>query len=197
MLSLRGISLNWSTLLFLLSFSALATDAIAPADEAALRTEAKQIIQQFASTLQAALLASIEKDGLGAAIQVCKTEAPAIGEDLSSGGWRVARTSLKTRNANNQPDAWEMATLQAFEARQMTGESADTMVVTRTEPGPDGARFRLLKAIPTQPLCLNCHGSQLSDEVTGAIRVAYPEDKAIDYREGDIRGAFTLTKQLP
>ncbi|GAB54963.1 hypothetical protein GPUN_0828 [Glaciecola punicea ACAM 611] len=35
---------------------------------------------------------------------------------LSTDGWKVARTSLQTRNENNKADAWEIQTLHGFNA---------------------------------------------------------------------------------
>jgi hypothetical protein len=45
--------------------------------------------------------------------------------------------------------------------------------------------------------CLACHGS--GDEITPSVRAAisrdYPQDQAIDFQEGDLRGAIVVTFQ--
>ena len=54
--------------------------------------------------------------------------------------------------------------------------------------------FRYLSPIIINPPCLSCHGEKgkLSPVVLNAIEGKYPKDKAIDYRSGDLRGAFSL-----
>jgi hypothetical protein len=53
-----------------------------------------------------------------------------------------------------------------------------------------------MKAIPTGALCLQCHGLDIAPPVAEKIAELYPYDKATGYREGDIRGAFVVTKLI-
>jgi hypothetical protein len=53
-----------------------------------------------------------------------------------------------------------------------------------------------MKAIPTSGICLSCHGENLSKEVSTRLDQLYPEDNARGYKENDIRGAFTITRQI-
>lgn len=53
-----------------------------------------------------------------------------------------------------------------------------------------------MKAIPTAGLCLQCHGTAINPEVSAKLNELYPHDKAVGYREGDIRGAFLVTSKL-
>ena len=57
--------------------------------------------------------------------------------------------------------------------------------------------FRYMKAISTAALCLNCHGETLSPEVAVKIKELYPNDQAHGFKDGDLRGAFTVAKPLP
>ena len=43
-----------------------------------------------------------------------------------------------------------------------------------------------------QPLCLTCHGSELAPGVAEQISELYPEDHAIGFEAGDLRGVFWL-----
>ena len=54
-----------------------------------------------------------------------------------------------------------------------------------------------MKAIPTASLCLACHGEQLDSITRARIEKLYPRDQALGYKQGDIRGAFTITQPLP
>ncbi|MFD2111782.1 Tll0287-like domain-containing protein [Thiorhodococcus fuscus] len=159
--------------------------------------EAKGIVKQFATRLQGELQAAMKQGGPIKAISVCKERAPAIASSLArSSGWEVGRTSLKVRNTQNTPDDWERSVLTAFEERKTAGESVATMAYSEVVDTEQGQRFRFMKAIPTQEVCLACHGSSLSPEVTAALDKHYPEDQARGYAVGDIRGAFTLSKPL-
>ena len=55
-----------------------------------------------------------------------------------------------------------------------------------------------MKALPTQGLCLNCHGSEdkMAPEVKARLSELYPNDKATGYSEGQIRGALTVKRPL-
>ena len=55
-----------------------------------------------------------------------------------------------------------------------------------------------MKALPTQALCLQCHGAQasLSPAVKEKLSALYPQDKATGYSVGQIRGAMTIRKPL-
>ena len=53
-----------------------------------------------------------------------------------------------------------------------------------------------MKAIPTGGLCLQCHGTAIAPKLAEKLSELYPEDKATGYSEGEIRGAFVVTRQL-
>jgi len=58
--------------------------------------------------------------------------------------------------------------------------------------------YRFMKALPTQKLCLQCHGTPdtINAEVQAKLKELYPEDKAVGYGVNQIRGAMTLKKPL-
>lgn len=171
--------------------------ALASADDP-LTEEAKGLIKEFASQLQSELKSAIEAHGPVKAIAVCKERAPAIAAELSeSSGWEIGRTSLKVRNAAlNTPDEWETKVLMEFEHRLAAGEPVDRLSYSEVVEGEDGQVFRFMKAIPTQELCLACHGDHVSEPVLKALAEHYPQDQARGFKVGDIRGAFSLAKPL-
>lgn len=174
------------TLLTLISASALA------ADQQALTMEARGQVKAFAQALMGELKGSIEKDGPVAAISVCNTEAPAIATGLSQNGWQVGRTALKIRNPDNAPDAWETQVLNDFSTRIKAGEDPAMMEASKVVNG----EFRYMKAIPTAPLCVACHGAEVAPAVEAKLAELYPQDKARGFNVGDLRGAFTLRKSI-
>ena len=175
-----------------------ATAAFADQDLAARIAVSREAIKSFAGALQEQLMSSMAVGGPTAAIEVCKIAAPNIAAEVSDArGWRIGRTSLKLRNPDNAPDAWELAVLHEFEARNAAGEDPGTLdhgeIVVR-----GGQRtFRYMKAIGTQPVCTMCHGTSIAPEVTARLDALYPEDRARGFEVGDIRGAFSIAQPAP
>jgi len=53
-----------------------------------------------------------------------------------------------------------------------------------------------MKAQSVEAICLNCHGKSVAPGVKNIITQLYPEDVAMGYSLGQIRGAFSLVKSL-
>ena len=55
-----------------------------------------------------------------------------------------------------------------------------------------------MRAIPMQEQpCAACHGTNIAPEVKAAIDQAYPEDLAIGFKPGELRGAFLVGSSTP
>lgn len=148
----------------------------------------RALADRFQAELQQALAAAIAADGVAGAVTACAQIAPALAEGLSEeSGATVRRTALRVRNPAAAPDAFERAALERLAAAPLDAEGrpAEVMAV-------DGGRFRYLRAIPTRGLCLQCHGEAIAPEVKAAIAAAYPADRATGFREGELRGAFSI-----
>jgi hypothetical protein len=172
--------------------------AVEPAaSTGALAAEARAAIGKFAEKLKGELMGAMKVDGPVKAIDVCNVSAPAIATDASANGWTVGRTSLKVRNPKNAPDAWEEAALKEFEAAKAKGADPKTLEKSEVVETNGVRTFRFMKAIPAaaEP-CLACHGEAIKEPVKAKLAELYPADKATGYKEGDIRGAFTLAKTL-
>ena len=159
----------------------------------------REAAQKFGATLKEALQQALQSGGPVNGIAVCHEKAGQIAADLGQKqGMLIGRTSLKIRNPANAPDNWELAVLKQFEARKAQGEPADKLEFFAVIDDDQGQKtFRYMKAIPTAALCLNCHGEHLSPEVDAKLKELYPADQARGFKEGDLRGAFTLAKPVP
>ncbi len=193
-----AIALACGVLLAGLGGVAAAKDATAPDRIVQERIDASRaVVSDFATRLKGALVKAMETDGPIGAVEVCQTLAPRIAADASSKtGWRVGRTSLMTRNDANRPDAWEKDVLETFAARKAAGESPEKMESWVVVSDGSKEQFRYMKAIPTAPLCLTCHGTDVAPALRERIDALYPKDRATGYREGDVRGAFTITQPM-
>ncbi|MDX1692187.1 MAG: DUF3365 domain-containing protein [Ketobacteraceae bacterium] len=166
-------------------------------DKDALAAQAREVVRQYAESLQKTLKATIMTSGPASAVKTCKVHAPGISDQTAAlTGWQVARTSDKVRNPAHRPNRWEAEVLQEFSRKARAGipvEQLETYDVVQENGQPV---FRYMKAIEVKNLCLNCHGPQVSGPVKAAIDDLYPGDQATGYRLGDLRGAFTLRKPL-
>jgi hypothetical protein len=79
-----------------------------------------------------------------------------------------------------------------FDQRQARGESAAKMAFAEVVDG----KYRFMKAQGVEPVCLACHGANIKPEVEAALKEKYPGDMARGYMLGQIRGAFSLSRDL-
>lgn len=169
------------------------------ADEAKLLEEARGVAGSIPPKLLGVLQEEIQKGGPEGAIGVCREKAPAMAKAASEQtGWAIRRVSLKNRNPKAVPDAWEEAVLKEFDKRAAGGEKP-----TSLEKGEivsvDGKQvYRYMKALPTQDICLQCHGApdRVGPAVQAKLKELYPNDKAVGYGLAEIRGAMTIRKPL-
>ena len=163
-------------------------------DRQSLAAEASVIVKKFGALLQPRLKEALQTGGPVNAINVCSVQAPRIAAQLSAETqWSVKRVSLKPRNQQTaRPDDWEEKMLQQFDEDQRAGQAVEKMV----QAGIVDGQFRFIKAQAANALCLQCHGKPIDSTVEKALQQHYPEDMATGYSIGQIRGAFSLSKEL-
>lgn len=182
----RNIFLLSSFLLVLLVTSVEAED------QRVLRC--RVLARDFMTELKGELKSAIRGGGTVKAISVCREKAPELAGRYSLiPGVELGRTSERCRNPANRPDRWEKEGLALLEKRRLQGETLAGMEHWQ-EVEEDGKRsFRYMRAIPTGSLCLRCHGESIGSKLEKALRRIYPEDRAVGFRLGELRGAFTIT----
>jgi hypothetical protein len=89
----------------------------------------------------------------------------------------IGRTSHRLRSPDNQPPTWAEALIE-----RRAGEPVFLA-------GPEGELAAFLP-IRLKPECQMCHGTaeHVTDEVAAAIARDYPDDQAVGFAPGDIRG---------
>lgn len=169
------------------------------ADDAALFAETKKTALEIPPKLLAMLQEEIGKGDFNGAIAACREKAPKMAAAASQAtGWAIRRVSLRNRNPKATPDDWERAALEDFDRRAAAGENPATLEKTEIVITSGKRTLRFMKALPTQQLCLNCHGNQdqLAPEVKAKLSEVYPNDQATGYSLGQIRGALTVKRPL-
>ena len=167
------------------------------ADEAPWVGEARKIASAMPPKLLGVLKEEIHNGGPESAINVCREKAPQMAKAASEqSGWNIRRVSLRERNPKAVPDDWERAVLEDFDRRAAAGEDGAKMEKSELVAVGGKTEQRYMKALPTQAMCMTCHGAPatLDADLTEQLRKLYPDDKAVGYRPGDIRGAITMKK---
>jgi hypothetical protein len=162
---------------------AAAQQPTAGASAAEPEQRAREAIKALGGALKKELMQAMQR-GPDKAIQVCKTRAPQIARELSTGGLVIGRTSHRVRNPDNRPRRWVVPLLEAMrETPPKAGE-------LRTAELEGGKVLGVVQPILAAPLCLTCHGKELAPPIAAAIKQAYPEDQATGFSAGELRGVF-------
>lgn len=179
--------------------AALCMSLPALAQDAPWLTDARKVASSVPPKLLEVLSTQIAKDGPASAMAVCSEKAPQMAKAASEqSGWAIRRVSLLNRNPKAVPDVWEQAALEDFDRRTAAGEKPATLEKYEVVEAASGKEYRYMKALPTQQVCLACHGTsdKINPEVAEKIHTLYPADKATGYAIGQIRGAITIRKAL-
>lgn len=139
------------------------------------------LLKPFKTELQAALRDGIAQ-GPVEAISVCQVQAVEIAEKYSSQGVRMGRTSHRLRNSANAGPDWVKPILDEYLA-DVSKRKPQAVMISPQEVG-------YVEPILVQPVCLMCHGAELDAAVAGRINELYPEDQAVGFQTGDLRGVF-------
>jgi len=156
--------------------------------QAAIATTAAQdVISALQQRLKSRLQEAMAAGGATAAIEACADEAQGLTVLVAAGKRaRLGRASLRVRNPANQPPDWVQEWLESQGERHFDGVEGVVDVVET----PDGSTARVIKPIRVEESCLSCHGADIDPGVAAILAVRYPQDAAIGYAVGDLRGAM-------
>lgn len=168
-----------------------------PADELATQDVAQKsavLADRFQAELQAQLSAAMQQGGAVGAIEVCHAVAPAIASSLSEeSGAQVRRLALKQRNPTALAEGEWRRRLEALATAPVGPDGRPASLQWASGKGK-AAQTHYLRAIPMkeQP-CAACHGTNVAPDVRLRIQSLYPDDQAIGFRPGELRGAIAIS----
>ena len=154
---------------------------------------------EFMKSLKGILIKQIQTKGVLQAVSVCSDTAQVLTNNFGlQKGVFIRRVSLRNRNENNYPDDFEKMVLNKFELLKQNNELDDKTEHIETVKEGEYTYVRYLKPILIQAECLNCHGNpnDMMTDVKDLIMQKYPQDKAVGYSIGDLRGAVSVKKAL-
>ncbi len=149
-----------------------------------------RIIALTFDTLRNSLLEAIRSQGIENAIAFCNENAYPI-TGVYADSVTLRRTSLRFRNPKNRPDSLELSVLEEMAAQPKNTEGTGTKIIRRES----SSEIHYFKSIILQPMCLNCHGTpgeQIQDATLARIQQLYPDDKAVNFKAGDLRGVWHI-----
>jgi len=174
----------------------------AQAQDSEMLSLSRAISQVMLKELGQKLQSAMADGGAVNAIGVCNTQAPEIAGRVSAQNQvKLSRVGTRARNpVMGIPNDWQAKALAQFDAGLARGEKPAEMEFSEIITQADGSKeFHFAKPIVLQPMCVACHGSpeQISPEVQSKLSELYPNDKAVNYLPGQLRGAVVLSRSAP
>jgi hypothetical protein len=171
--------------------SALLLTSASVADDMAVKQEGIKYIKMLGGALKSQLQAKMKEDKSGlTALAFCTSSADKITKEVNEKlpeYATVRRTSFKVRNNKvNAADDSDTKAMEKFEA-EIKAKTLTPKTILMVE---EGDVTRVYKPLVTKAVCLKCHGTNMDPKIVDAIKSSYPHDKAIDFKEGDLRGVI-------
>ena len=151
-----------------------------------------EIINKTMKSLKSKLEVALKDGSTAEALKMCSTEAQKLTTLNNKKKTTIKRISLKYRNPANKPTKQEELILESFEEKLLSGTNFNDLVFKQTITNYKEKTLTYIKAIPTKGVCLSCHGTIIDDKTLEQIKINYPDDRAIDFNLGEIRGAFVV-----
>jgi len=151
-------------------------------------------VKRLMGELKANLGTALKEGGFPRAVEFCAGKAEELTKKVNNElvVVRVSRVSDRYRNPKNRPDRLDAEVIEEFRKKLSRGELPAYEI---REVELNGKRyFVYYKPITVAPFCLNCHGDpkQMNPEVLRVIREKYPQDRALGYKAGELRGVFKV-----
>jgi hypothetical protein len=157
-----------------------------------IKKQGKRLAYTSQIALKGELQAAIKRDGLPYAISFCNDRAMEIMDSISlENNVMISRIAKKNRNPLNAMDENESNLYKSYVMHYISG-GPPYPTVGWNEAGNPVYYY----PIHVDALCLNCHGTignEVMPEVAERIAELYPEDLAVDFRQGDPRGLWRIT----
>jgi hypothetical protein len=134
----------------------------------------------LAAELMGELTAALDAGDASAAIGVCREKAPSVAANVSEMyGVEIGRTSYRLRNEANVAPSW-------------ADPYVSDLVADPTYVGGPNGELGVLLPIRLRAECQMCHGpaEHIDEGIQAALAEHYPNDQAMGFADGDLRGWF-------
>lgn len=149
----------------------------------------KKIAEETKKNLVGNLTKQITENGAEKALEFCNINAIPLTQKLEvENGVAIKRVSDRNRNPENLANETELKIIEQFKTQLAKKEELKATMKNGVFYAP----------IVTNTMCLQCHGTENKDikpEVLAKIKMLYPKDKAISYKENELRGLMVINKK--
>jgi len=154
--------------------------------------QGKEIAQATAKKLGGNLVEKMKDGGVKEAVPFCNTKAISLTDEMANKfDVTIKRTSHLLRNENNKPNDEEVVVINNYRDLLTKGKDLKPVVELDNDGNP-----HFYAPIILQKKCLACHG-EIGIDVTkksdSIIESYYPKDLATGFKEGDLRGIWSIT----
>lgn len=167
------------------------TEELSSEDIALYMAKGDSISSHAQKTLMANVASAIKEGGTDYAVDFCNTAAMPLTDSIASMHQsKIERLTDKNRNPNNTLSAeidievWEKM-MAAFQSNEATKDYVEQ---------EDGEVYFYRPIHIAMETCLKCHGGNddISESTRKIIAEKYPNDKALGYEMGDLRGMWKV-----
>lgn len=166
-------------------------DPVAQVPDSLLIAEGIEITTAAFEKLSGALKRAMADSGVAGAVPYCNLMAwPLLDTVAQAHGVKLRRTALRYRNPSNQPLGEEAGVLNTFAARHAAGDPPKPLLVRK-----EGKPTIFYRPILLKEGCQPCHGTpgkDIAEQDLQLIRSLYPQDQAVDFQAGDLRGMWVV-----
>lgn len=157
------------------------------------KPKAELAITELSQSLKSELKRSIQAGGVESGIETCALKAPDIAAKVSmKHQLQIKRISHKNRNPQNKPSREELSGLDFFLNLEKENRLSSQDRISKDITYNDTSYTLYMAPILTQNQCLVCHGENIAPSIKENIQRHYPNDKATHFKEGQLRGAFSV-----
>lgn len=158
------------------------------AEELALK-KGDDVSSALIQKLGGELKAQMQSGGAVSALRFCSLNAlPLTDQVAKETKTSIKRVSLNSRNPYNAPTKEEAAILNEWDSLV---KNSQPLPANKLVKGANGSFMYYKPIVINNEACLKCHGN-VEGELAKAIKASYPEDKAIGYKMGDLRGMIAV-----
>ncbi len=160
-------------------------------DENAYKKRGKGIAMATFKVFKGHITKIAGKEGLPAVVGFCNEQAMKLTDSMAKvHNVEMKRVSHKLRNQKNAANATQKSVIDNYLALQENHKQLKPVVVKE-----DDGFVHFYAPIKIKQECLKCHGQLEKDikpELYNVIKAKYPNDKAINFREGELRGIWDI-----
>ena len=175
---------------------------VEPKKDAALEAAKKEALAAangYLKELKGILVKELKSGGQEVALTVCSDTAQAFTAKYAKvKSIDIRRVAFLNRNEKNVPDAGEMMWLKEFENMMKGSTFNKDTVLYRVERNGNERTLHLVKPILLSEECVVCHGTedQIPEGIKKILAERYPDDKAVNFKPGDLRGVVSVKLKI-